>query len=35
MNYIERVFGCQYYFDKKSNKFSEYMFAFCLALCYD
>ncbi len=35
MYYIEHVFGCQYFMDKKSNKFSEYMFAFSALLCYD
>lgn len=32
--YIEHIFGCQHFFENFSNKYSEYMFAFCFTLCY-
>lgn len=35
MYYIEHTFECQYFFEEKSNKYSEYVFAFCHRLCYD
>ena len=35
MYYIERIFACQYFLIKKTNKYSEYMFAFLINLWYD